>query len=148
MVSNAIIIQTKTNKKVCKIEWIWKVKHWKERPKQIGKTSQFILAQCNENSEACCDVQFGDVSKGGVRVISPPTGSDLDGQDQMSISEGQFRWNNRVKVIRLRRFGYLQRVGLTGEHDRDTEIVVVGFKREQHKEKTLWDNLLFTLNFK
>lgn len=66
----------------------------------------------------------------------------------MSISEGQFRWNNRVKVIRLRRFGYLQRVGLTGEHDRDTEIVVVGFKREQHKEKTLWDNLLFTLNFK
>lgn len=63
----------------------------------------------------------------------------------MSISEGQLRWNNRVKVIRLRR---LQRVGLTGEHDRDTEIVVVVFKREQHKEKTLWDNLLFTLNFK
>lgn len=66
----------------------------------------------------------------------------------MSLSEGQLRWNNRVKVIRLRRFGYMQRVGLTGEHDRDTEIVVVVFKREQHKEKTLWDNLLFTLNFK
>lgn len=54
----------------------------------------------------------------------------------MSISEGQLRWNNRVKVIRLRWFGYMQRVGLTGEHDRDTEIVVVVFKREQHKEKT------------
>lgn len=61
----------------------------------------------------------------------------------MSISEGQFRWNNRVKVIRLRRFGYLQRVGLTGEHDRDTEIVVVVFKREQHKENTLGQFVIY-----
>lgn len=61
----------------------------------------------------------------------------------MSISEGQFRWNNRVKVIRLRRFGYMQRVGLTGEHDRDTEIVVVVFKREQHKENTLGQFVIY-----
>lgn len=37
----------------------------------------------------------------------------------------------------------MQRVGLTGEHDRDTEIVVVVFKREQHKENTLGQFVIY-----